>query len=73
MTVYDLKIGEEGRVEKLLLEGAPLLRLNSLGLKRGVKLRVLAYSLFNGSVLLSFGSVRVSVRRKIAERIEVSA
>ena len=72
MTVFDLKKGEEGRVAAIKLEGAVAARLAALGLKVGDKVQVLSYSLFNSSVLLAFGAVRVGVRKPIAIKIEVA-
>lgn len=52
-------------------EGGALARLNALGIMNGARLEVLAFSLFRTSILVSCSAVRVSMRRTVAEKIEV--
>ena len=72
MTVFDLKKGEEAEVTAIKLEGSAAARLSAIGLKVGDRVQVLSYSLFNSSVLLAFGAVRVGVRKPLAQKIEVT-
>ena len=46
-------------------------RLRALGFVRGSVVTVLGYSLFRSSVLLACGPVRLAVRRRLAQKIEV--
>ena len=71
MTVFDLKKGEKARVKDINLCGSAAARLSALGLKKGAYVQVVSFSLFKNAALLAFGAVRVGVRRKIAEKIEV--
>ena len=72
MTVFDLKKGDSGEVTAIGLEGGAAARLAALGLKVGTRVQVLSYSLFKSAVLLSFGAVRVGVRKPLAKKIEVA-
>ncbi len=71
MTVFDLGKGGEGVVVRTGAAGGAAERLYSLGLKAGVRVRVLGYSLFKSSVMVSFGAVRLGIRRALAQKIEV--
>lgn len=71
MGVFVLKKGESGVVGFVGIVGAAWQRLNSLGVKNGAKITVIAYSFFGSSVLISCGYNRIAIRRSIAERIEV--
>lgn len=71
MTVFDFKKGDTPTVTAIGLDGGAAARLYSLGLKKGIKVRILGFSLFKSAVLLGFGAVRVSIRRAVAEKIEV--
>lgn len=72
MTVFNLKKGEEAKITAIKLEGGAAARLAALGLKKGTRVRILSFSLFKSAVLISFGAVRVGVRRRLAESIEVA-
>lgn len=71
MTVFDLKKGETGVVERVDLSGGGAARLHALGLKIGTRVQILSFSLFKSSVLVAFGSVRLGIRRSLAQKIEV--
>lgn len=66
-----MKKGECGRVLLVKVDGAAGERLNSIGIKNGAEVRVIAFSLFSGSVLVSVGYNRVAIRKSVASRIEV--
>lgn len=72
MTVFDLKKGDEAKVTAIKLEGSAAARLTALGLKIGTRVQILSFSLFKSAVLIAFGAVRVGVRKRLAERIEVA-
>ena len=72
MTVFDLKKGDCARVTRIKVEGNARSRLDSLGLDIGTHIEVLGYSLFRSGVLISFGGVRLGMRKKIAEAVEVA-
>ena len=72
MTVFDLKKGDEAKVVSIKLEGGAAARLAALGLKIGTRVQILSFSLFKSAVLIAFGAVRVGVRKRLAERIEVA-
>lgn len=72
MTVFDLKKGESAKVTKINLAGAEAARLSALGLNAGTYVQVLSFSLFKSAVLLSFGAVRVGIRKPLAVKIEVA-
>ena len=71
MTVFDLKVGESAKVKCVAGEGPATERLRSLGLKEGVRVKALAFSLFNGGILVAFDEVRVGIRKNLAKMIEV--
>ncbi len=71
MTVFDLKRGERATVNGVGAEGGALSRLTALGFIKGAQIEVLAFSLFKSSILVSCASVRVSMRKSVAKRIEV--
>ena len=71
MTVFDLKEGASGRIKKMDIAGPAAARLRALGFKEGITVKVLAFSLFRGGVLLGFNAVRLGMRRALAQRIEV--
>ena len=71
MTVFDLKKGEEGKITAVKLDGGAAARLSALGLKTGTCVQVLSFSLFKSAVLLSFGAVRVGIRKALAQKLEV--
>lgn len=72
MTVFDLKKGEQAKVTAIKLEGGAAARLTALGLKIGTRVQILSFSLFKSAVLVAFGAVRVGVRKRLAEQIEVA-
>lgn len=72
MTVFDLKKGDSAHVTAINLSGAEAARLYALGLKIGTHVHILSFSLFKSAVLLSFGAVRVGIRKKLAENIGVA-
>lgn len=71
MSVFDLKIGESGRVTTVNVDGAAGERLASLGVKKGQIITAVAFSVFRGSVLITIGYNRLAVRKSVAQRIEV--
>ena len=71
MTVFDLKRGESARITAIKLDGGAAARLSALGLKTGTHVQVLSFSLFKSAVLLSFGAVRVGIRKALAQKLEV--
>lgn len=71
MSVFDLKIGESGRVTTVNVDGAAGERLASLGVKKGQIITAVAFSVFRGSVLITIGYNRLAVRKSVARRIEV--
>lgn len=71
MTVFDLNKGEECRVTGIKLTGGAAARLSALGLKVGTRVQVLSFSLFKSAVLVSFGAVRLGIRKKLADAIQV--
>lgn len=73
MGVFDLKKGDRATITAVNIYGAAGQRLRSLGIERGAKITVLAYSLFNGGVLVLCGYNRIAIRKSVACRIEVSA
>ena len=73
MSVYDLKMGECGKITKINLGGGARARLTALGIKVGETVEVLSFSLFKSSVLISCAAVRVGLRKSIAKNIEVQA
>ena len=72
MTVYNLKKGESAKVVAIKLDSGAAARLNALGLKMGTCIQVLSFSLFKSAVLLSFGAVRVGLRKSLANAIQVT-
>ncbi len=71
MSVFDLQMGETGKISSINVTGAAKARLNSLGIKEGGLVEVLSFSLFKSSVLISCSAVRVGLRKSIAQKIEV--
>lgn len=71
MTVFDLKKGDCARVTRVNTDGGARSRMDALGLVAGARIEVLGYSLFRSGVLISFGGVRLGMRKKVAETIEV--
>jgi Fe2+ transport system protein FeoA len=71
MGVFVLKAGESGIIKKMDLRDAQMARLVSLGINVGSKITVVSYSLFNTSVLILSGFIRVAMRKSIAQKIEV--
>lgn len=71
MTVFDLKKGQSATVTAVKLGGGEGARLWALGLKNGIQVQVLSFSLFKSAVLVEFGGVRLAMRREFAQNIEV--
>lgn len=71
-TLFALKRGECATIVRVSVEGGALARLTALGVVKGARVEALAFSLFHGSILISCSSVRVSIRRALAEKIEVA-
>lgn len=71
MNIYDLKVGECGKITKITTSGSAAIRLNFLGICTGKKIKLLSYSLFKSSVLISCGTVRVGMRKLVALSLEV--
>lgn len=71
MTVFDLKKGEKARVTGINLDGGAAARLAALGLKINTCVQILSFSLFKSAVLLSFGAVRLGIRKSLANAIQV--
>lgn len=73
MSVFNLKKGEKATVSAVNVDGAAGQRLRSLGVVKGAQITMIAFSLFNGGVLISCGYNRIAIRKSVACRIEVSA
>ena len=71
MTVFDLKKGDEATVTAIKLDGGAAARLSALGLKTGTRVHILSFSLFKSAVLISFGAVRLGIRKTLANAIQV--
>ena len=71
MKLSDLKINCAGRITAVNCDSDYLKRLNALGIKKGVKVKVLRFSVFNKSILIFAESVRIILRRDIASGIEI--
>ena len=72
MTVFDLKKGDRACITRIKVDGNARFRLDSLGLSVGTHIEVLGHSLFRSGVLITFCGVRLGMRKKIAENIEVA-
>lgn len=72
MKLSQIKIGESCEIIAVNLPHAECSRLASLGIKSGVRVEVLAFSLFKSGVLISFQGVRVGIRHELAQNIEVT-
>ena len=72
MSVFDLKKGQTATVSVVKVDGAAGERLNSLGVRAGNKITVLAFSVFSSSVLIAVGYNRLAIRKTVAKRIEVA-
>lgn len=72
MTVFDLKKGEQAKVTAIRLESGAAARLAALGLKKDTCIQILSFSLFKSAVLISFGAVRVGIRKSLAKAIQVA-
>lgn len=71
LNLYGLKKGDRATVVSVGAKGGAEARLHALGIVSGAEIEVLAYSLFRSSVLISCASVRVGMRRTLAEKIAV--
>ncbi|MCD7728533.1 MAG: FeoA domain-containing protein [Clostridia bacterium] len=71
MNIFELKKGQSAKVVSINTENKACARLSALGIVRGSKVTVLGFSLFKSSVLIGCGSVRLAVRKSIAQEIEV--
>jgi Fe2+ transport system protein FeoA len=71
MSVFDLKIGEFGRIAAVEVGGTAEQRLRFLGFEKGAKVQMLGFSFFNNCALVGVGSCRVALRRAVACKIEV--
>ncbi len=71
MSVYDLSAGQSAEVIAVNVDGAAAERLYSLGIRKGAKVKCVAFSLFGVSVLVLCGYNRIGLRKAVAERIEV--
>lgn len=67
-----MKKGEEAEIVSVAVDGPAGERLSSLGIKKGQRVKVIAFSLFSGSVLIDVGYNRVAIRKGVALRIEVA-
>lgn len=68
-----MKKGETATVASVNVDGAAGERLNALGVRAGNRITVLAYSVFNSSVLIAVGYNRLAIRKSVAVRIAVLA
>lgn len=66
-----MRAGDSAVIVKCNVAGSAAARLSSLGIGAGVRVTVLSYSLFKGSVLISCKSARVGIRKSLARLIEV--
>lgn len=71
MSVFDLQVGESGKILRISAQGAAASRLAAIGFSSGKKLTVLGFSLFKSSVLVAINSTRAALRRSVAECVEV--
>lgn len=71
MSVFDLKKGETAKVLAVAVDGPAGERLNSLGVRKGQYIKVIAFSLFSGSVLIQVGYNRLAIRKSVAQKITV--
>ena len=71
MSVYNLKIGESGKISAVGIDGAAGERLAALGVVKGAEVTCLGFSFFKGSVLIAVGGNRIALRKSMASRIEV--
>ncbi len=72
-TLYGLNRGERAAIMRVGAEGGALARLDALGVRAGAEVEAVAFSLFKSSILISCGSVRLAMRRALAEKISVKA
>ena len=71
MTLIDLKIGEEGIIEKI---NAPYFieeRLHSLGLIRGTKIELIEKGPFNSPRIYLYLNTKLALRNNIAKKIKI--
>ncbi|MGN0815067.1 MAG: ferrous iron transport protein A [Candidatus Coproplasma sp.] len=71
MSVFDLQVGESGKIMRISSQGAAASRLSAIGFSNGKRLTVLGFSLFKSSVLVAVNSTRVALRKSVAECVEV--
>lgn len=73
MSVFDLQVGQSGTIKGIRAGGAVAARLSALGIACGKRVTCLGFSLFNSSILVGVSSTRVSLRRAVAQSVEVKA
>lgn len=71
MLLKDLKINEEGVVKDISNEQGIKRRLNNLGLKKGVKVRIIGFSPFLDPIEIKFNNMFVAISKSVADKIEV--
>lgn len=71
MSVFDLRIGGEGVISSVAVEGTAGERLQSLGVVRGARITCIAFSMFRGSVLIAVGGNRIAIRKEVADKISI--
>lgn len=71
MDIFSLKIGESGKIKSINVTGSTLKRLNSLGFEVGKTVKIISYSLFKSAVLAECGSIKLGMRKKLAQLLEI--
>lgn len=72
MSAFDLQQGQSARVVSVNIDGAARERLKSLGVIKGAKITLIAFSFFDYGALFVCGYIKVALRKSVAERIEVA-
>ena len=70
-TLSELKIGESGRVARLLLDGAERRRLLDLGLSPGTLIEARLISPFGDPIAYQVRGTVIALRKTQADRVEV--
>ena len=71
MLLKDLKVNEEGVIKSFSCEEGVKTRLYNLGLKEGVKVRVVGFAPFNEPVEITFNGTFLALSKSVALNIRV--
>lgn len=71
MNLLELSIGELGTVKKIHASSALKRRLISFGVIKGAKIKLLATAPAKSTVEIEVGKMKIALRKKEAETIEV--